>query len=103
MHREGAAEPVRRDIRRQDRVIGGVKDAVRDPDKHHHQEEMRVGRRQPKTDKGQPGDNQRRHQHAPRPEPVDQRADRQLRRDRHDIGDGQRKAQLDKADAELRL
>jgi len=26
-----------------------------------------------------------------------------MRRDRHDIGDGQRKAQLDKADAELRL
>ena len=34
---------------------------------------------------------------------VDQKPDRQLSRDRGDAGDGQRKAQFDKADAERRL
>src|SRR5580692_3255254 len=34
---------------------------------------------------------------------VDKKPDRQLRRDRQDVGDRQRKAELDKADAECRL
>jgi hypothetical protein len=34
---------------------------------------------------------------------VDEVPDRQLRHDRQNVGDGQRQAELDKADAKLRL
>src|ERR1700676_671018 len=51
-------------------------------------------------EKGSPGETEAEHQHPARSDPIHQIADRQLRGDPDDAGDGQRQAELDKADAE---
>ena len=102
MDREGAAEPGRRNLRRQQRIVGGVKHRVGQSEQRHREQQVPVGRRQPERDEGDPGAEQRRDQHAPRPEPIDQKPDRQLRRHRDDIRDRQRQTKLDKPDPELR-
>jgi hypothetical protein len=97
------ARPSRRDLRREDRVIGGMKHAPGKPNKAHRDQQRGIGRRQAQGNKGGSAERESKHQHQPRADLVDEKPDRQLSRDRGDAGDGQRKAQFDKADAERRL
>ncbi len=101
--RKGATEPHRRDLRREDRVIGGMKHAPGKPNKAYRDQQRGIGRRQAQGYKGGSADRESKHQHQPRADLVDEKPDRQLSRDRGDAGDGQRKAQFDKADAERHL
>src|SRR5207248_4011628 len=55
------------------------------------------------ADESQRANDESEHQHPPRANAVDEVPDRQLCHDRQNIGEGQGKAELDKADAKLRL
>ena len=102
MDRKGAANAGGGNPGREDRVIGRMEHAVGEAQQRHRQQQARIGRRKAKTDKSHRAGDESEHQHPPRADAVDEEPDRQLRADRQDIGDGQGKAELDKANAELR-
>ena len=77
--------------------------AVGEADQRHRQQQPPIGGRKPEADESQRAGDEPEHEHPPRADAVDEEPDRKLRADRQDIGDGQGKAELDKANAELRL
>ena len=68
--RKGATEPHRRDLRREDRVIGGMKHAPGKPNKAHRDQQRGIGRRQAQGNKGGTADREFKHQHQPRADLV---------------------------------
>ncbi len=101
--REGAAHPRLIHVLGQDRVIGGMIDAVGEPKQHGAGDQGSVAQMQAEQDQREPAERQSTQQDPARAKMVDEIAGRRLRQPGHDGRHGQREPELDIADTKLAL
>ena len=101
--RKRAAHPRFIHMRRQDRVVAGVIDAVGEPEQRGADDQRGVAQMQAEHDQRQAADGEADQQDFSRADMVGEIADRRLRQAGDDAEYGQRETELDIADAELRL
>ena len=101
--REGAAHPRLVHMLGEDGVIGGMVDAVGEPEQHGAGDQRGVAQMQAEQDQREAAEREPAQQDLARAKMVDEIAGRRLRQRRDHGRHGQREAELDIADAELAL
>ena len=101
--RKRAAHPPYIHMRRQDRIVAGVIDAVGKPEQRGAHDQRGVAQMHAEHDQRQAADGKADQQHLARADMVGEIADRRLRQAGDHAEHGQRETELDIADAELCL
>ena len=101
--RKRASHPRFVHMRRQDRVVGRMVDAVGDAEQHGARDQPGIAQMQAEHDEGEAAQGQAEQQDDARADMVDDVAERRLGQAGDDREHGERKAELDIADAELFL
>ena len=101
MERKHLAEPFRRRVVRQQRIVGRVKDGVAEAGDAVHRDEDPVRIDDAGDRIGDAAHRQARDQHDARADAVDQESDRRLQHAGDDVEDGQRQRKLGVADVEV--
>ena len=103
VNREGAADPRLGDAVGEDRIVGGVIDAVGKAGQNGGDQQPWIGGDEGDGEEGEAAEDEAGDQHRPRTDAVDEKAGRRLSQAGDDVEGGERQPEIEEADVEALL